>query len=222
MLLSEQTVSVLKNFNSINNGLFFKKGNVLRTVNGGKTIMAEAVIDEEIPSDFGIHELSQLLSIISLHKTPPELIVNGNNLVVKGTDGKSKITYRCCSAEMIKMPPDKKLELPSKDLTFTLESSDLDWIVKSSSVLSAPNIFVASKDGKLQLGAYDSQNDSAHTDTVTLQDYTGSPLFVTFKTENWKMVPGTYDVTLSTKGMAHFQHTERKIQYWLALESKKA
>ena len=222
MLLSENTVSVLKNFNSINTGMFFKKGNVLRTVNGGKTIMAEAVIDEEIPSDFGIHELSQLLAIISLHKTPPELLINHNDLVIKSVDGKSKITYRCCSAEMIKVPPDKNLVLPTKDLTFTLNSEDLEWIIKSSSVLAAPNIFIRSQDGKLQIGAYDSQNDSAHTDTVTLQDYSGDPLLVTFKTENWKLVPGTYTVTLSTKGMAHFQHTERKIQYWLALESKKA
>ena len=54
MKLSNDTLSVLKNFGNINQGIYFKKGKVLKTVSSGKNILAEATINEEIPADFGV------------------------------------------------------------------------------------------------------------------------------------------------------------------------
>jgi hypothetical protein len=221
MQLSENTLTVLKNFSAINTGLFFKQGNLLRTVSPNKTVLAEATIDETIPTDFGVHELNQLLAIISLYKTPPVIDVKGNDLVVKSPNGKSKITYRCCAANMIKMPPDKSLELPSEDLQFTLSEEDYNWIIKSSSVLGNPNISISSHEGKLYLGTSDTSNDAASTDSVELKNYEGPSVHFTFKTENWKMIPGDYTVSISSKGIALFKSTTRKIQYWVATETKK-
>jgi hypothetical protein len=39
-----------------------------------------------------------------------------------------------------------------------------------------------------------------------------------FKTENLKMIPGSYDVTISSKGIAHFKNKKDSIQYWIATE----
>ena len=55
MKLSNDTLSVLKNFGNINQGIYFKKGKVLKTVSSGKNILAEATINEEIPADFGVY-----------------------------------------------------------------------------------------------------------------------------------------------------------------------
>jgi hypothetical protein len=225
MQLSENTLTILKNFATINTGLFFRKGNVLRTVSPGKTVLAEATIDEDIPSDFGIHELNQLLSIISLHKETPELNVTGNNLVIKGRDGRSKITYRCCDESMIRVPPeDKKITLPSEDLSFVLTESDLNWIMKSSAVLGVPHISVVGRNGKLYIGTLDMSNDAAHTDSLEIADYSGEPVEFIFKVENWKMIPGSYQVTISSappsKGVSLFQNQAKKLRYWMALESK--
>ena len=46
MKLSNDTLSVLKNFGNINQGIYFKKGKVLKTVSSGKNILAEATINE--------------------------------------------------------------------------------------------------------------------------------------------------------------------------------
>ena len=54
MKLSDKTLSVLKNFSTINQSLLFKQGNKLRTISVMKNILAEATITEEIPTDFGI------------------------------------------------------------------------------------------------------------------------------------------------------------------------
>ena len=37
-----------------------------------------------------------------------------------------------------------------------------------------------------------------------------------FKTENLKLIPGSYDVTVSSKNISHFKNG--KTQYWIALE----
>lgn len=220
MKLSENTLSVLKNFSAINTGLVFKSGNTLRTVSPFKTVLAEATIDEVIPGDFGIFDLNQVLSILSLHKEAPEVTLDGNNLVILGFGDRSKITYRCCDATMVKTPPEKNITLPTTDVSFLLTEADLEWTLKSAGVLGSPNISVVSRDGKLYLGALDAANDSAHTDMLEVGPHTGAAVNFLFKTENWKMLPGTYAVSISAKGVSHFQNQARKIQYWIAIEQK--
>jgi hypothetical protein len=224
MKLSENTVNVLKNFSTINTALWFKSGNVLRTISPFKTVLAEATVDETIPNDFGVYDLHQLLSILSLYKDAPEVSVVGNDLVIQGNGGRSKITYRCCDATMIKTPPDKELKVPSEDLSFLLTETDLEWVLKSSSVLANPNIAVIGDGSKLVLKTLDASNDSAHTDTLDLGPHTGAPVKFVFKTENWKFLPGTYAVTASSKsastGVAKFQNQARKVVYFVAVEGQ--
>ena len=57
MKLSDSTLSLLKNFSTINQSILFKKGNKLRTISVMKNILAEATIAEELPKDFGIYDL---------------------------------------------------------------------------------------------------------------------------------------------------------------------
>ena len=44
MKLSDKTISVLKNFSSINQSILFKEGNKLRTISVMKNILAEATV----------------------------------------------------------------------------------------------------------------------------------------------------------------------------------
>ena len=57
MKLSEKTLSILKNFSSINQSILFKKGNKLRSISVMKNILAEATVTEDLPKDFGIYDL---------------------------------------------------------------------------------------------------------------------------------------------------------------------
>ena len=73
MKLSEKTLSLLKNFGSINQSILFKEGNKLRTISVMKNILAEAEIAEDIPQDFGIYDLNQFLNV-SVFLNHPNLI----------------------------------------------------------------------------------------------------------------------------------------------------
>ena len=70
MKLSDNTLTILKNFAGINNSILVKEGNKLRTISVAKNILAEADIKEEFPRDFAIYDLNQFLNGLSLHQDP--------------------------------------------------------------------------------------------------------------------------------------------------------
>ncbi len=219
MKLSSDTITLLKNFASINQGILFKKGKTLRTVSAHKTVMAEATVGEEFPTEFGVYDLNNFLSVLSLHKEDPVLDFQDNSVIISGLQGRSKIKYRFCAPNMIVAAPDKNLELSNPEIKFDLSAEDFDWILRAANVLSSPHIAVESDGKKIFVTAFDVQNDSAHTESLEVSKSNGDKYKMLFKTENMKMLSGGYAVTISSKGIAHFKHKTMSIQYWIATEA---
>ena len=70
MKLSNETVSVLKNFSTINQNLVIKSGNKITTMSAMKNIVAKAAVIENFPQQFAIYDLNEFLSAISLFSKP--------------------------------------------------------------------------------------------------------------------------------------------------------
>ena len=219
MKLSSNTLSVLKNFGAINQGIMFKKGKVLRTVSPHKNVMAEATVSDEFPTDFGVYDLNNFLSVLSLHKEEPTIDFQDNNVLISGLQGRSKIKYRFCAPHMIVVAPEKTIAMPDPEISFELKSEDLEWIMKAASVLSSPCITIDSDGSKVFVSTYDPTNDSAHTDSLEICDGNNTKYKMVFKLENIKMLPGSYDVKISSKGISHFKHKTLNVQYWIATEA---
>ena len=66
MKLSEQTVSILKNFSTINQNLVIKQGSEISTMSAMKNIVSKAKVDETFPVEFAIYDLNEFLSAMSL------------------------------------------------------------------------------------------------------------------------------------------------------------
>ena len=81
MILSEQTINVLKNFAQINPSIQFKPGEVMTTVSPQKTVMAKATVEETFPSGGAIYDLNRFLGVLSLFDEP-ELIFNDKMVTV--------------------------------------------------------------------------------------------------------------------------------------------
>ena len=220
MKLSNETLSVLKNFGAINQGIMFKKGKTLKTVSSHKNILAEVNISEEIPADFGVYDLNNFLSVVSLHKEDPSFEFDPHHVVICGNKGRSKIKYRFCDPTMIVLPPEKQLTMPETDISFELASEDFEWIMRAANVLSSPHIAVDSDGAKIILVTLDLQNDSAHTESLEMGDNTtGSKYRMIFRTENLsKILPGAYEVKISSKGISHFKNKNLPLQYWISTE----
>ena len=220
MKLSSETLGVLKNFGSINSGIYFKQGKTVKTVSSHKNILAQATIPDEIPSDFGIYDLNEFLSVVSLHKDDLSLEFDSKNVVISGRAGRSKIKYRACEATMITVPPEKELQMPNAEITFNLSAEDFRWILDASNVLGSPQISVESDGEKVTINTVDTTNDSAHTESLTLDvEGSGAKYKMVFKQENLsKILPGSYTVSISSKGISHFKNTKTPIEYWITTE----
>ena len=219
MKLSNDTLNILKNFASINQGIMFKKGKTIKTVSGGKNVLAEATISEEIPTDFGVYDLNNFLSVLSLHKEEPLLEFESNDVLISGLKGRSKIKYRFCAAHMIVVPPEKQINMPDPEISFDISAEDFDWVLRAANVLSSPNIVVESDGSKIYVSTVDVLDDSKHNDSLEVSDGNGDTYRMVFKTENFKMLAGGYQVKISSKGISHFKHKTVNIQYWIATET---
>lgn len=220
MKLSNETLGVLKNFGNINSGIFLKQGKTIKTVSTHKNILAQATITDEIPSDFGIYDLNEFLSVVSLHKDDLSLDFDSKNVVISGRGGRSKIKYRACEPTMIVTPPEKQLTMPEPEIAIELSAEDFRWILDSANVLGSPQISVQSDGETISINTVDLQNDSAHTESLALNTQAdGSKYKMIFKTENIaKILSGAYDVKISSKGISHFSNKNSPIEYWITTE----
>jgi len=219
MKLSSDTLSVLKNFSSINSGLEFRQGSIIKTISPGKSVLAQATLKDSFPEDFCIYDLNQFLSVHSLCKDA-DIDFDDANVIFRS--GKSKIKYRKTAREMIITVPDKTLSLPSVDISFLLTEDDYASILKSASVLQSPNIAVVSDGDKVYITAYNVKDDSAHTNSIEVGEGNGHSFKMVFLTENLKMISGSYDVEISAKGLASFKHKTQDVDYWVATEAKES
>jgi len=217
MKLSGNTLVILKNFAGINSGLEFKAGNVISTISPGKTVLAKATLSDTFPVDFCIYDMNQFLSVYSLNKDV-DIDFDESNVIFRS--GKSKIKYRKTAPEMIIIPPVKALNLPSIDVSCKLTEEVFADIQKSANVLQSPNIAFESDGDKIYVTSFSAKDDSAHTNSIEVGEGNGKQFKVVFLTENLKMIPGSYDVEISSKGLAVFKHTTQEVDYWIATEAK--
>jgi len=215
MKLSDSTLSLLKNFSSINQSILFKEGSKLRTISVMKNILAEATINEEFARDFGIYDLNQFLNGLSLHQKPELDFTNDGYVVIK--EGRSRSKYFFADPSVIVTPPDKEISLPSEDVTFVLTTTVLEKLLKAAAVYQLPDISAVGEAGVVKLVVRDKKNDTsnAHEEVVGETDKTFN---FNFKVENIKILPGTYDVVVSQKLLSRFTSKNHDLTYYIALE----
>jgi len=215
MKLSDKTISVLKNFSSINQSILFKEGSKLRTISVMKNILAEATITEDLPKDFGIYDLNQFLNNLGLYQSPELDFANDGYVVVR--EGRSRSKYFFADPNVIITPPDKAINLPTEDVCFELNTQVLDKLLKAASVLQLPDISAVGENGVVKLVVRDKKNDTsnAHEEVVGETD---SEFVFNFKVENIKILPGTYEVVVSQKLLSRFTSKNHELCYYIALE----
>ena len=219
MKLSKHTLNMLKNFSDINMSIEIKQGNILRTVSVQKNILAQAEIEDSFPQDFAIYELNRFLGAVSLFDDP-EFQFNGKSANIGTT--KHSVDYVYCDPSMIVTPPENNITFPDPEVKFTLSQDALSQIMKASNVLGTPEIAIEGGPApadSIRLKALDVNNDSTDTFKVVLDEKSGDKFRFVFKTENMKMIPGNYDVEISSKGISHFTLQGQKLEYWIATES---
>ncbi len=215
MKLSDKTISVLKNFSSINQSILFKEGNKLRTISVMKNILAEATISEEFAKDFGVYDLNQFLNGLSLHQRPELDFGNDGYVVIR--EGKMRSKYFFADPNVIVTPPDKEITLPSEDVCFEVSTEQLDKLLKAAAVYQLPDLSAVGGNGVVKVVVRDKKNDTSNDFAIVVGE-TDSEFSFNFKVENIKVLPGTYDVVVSQKLLSRFTSKNHDLTYYIALE----
>ena len=216
MKLSEDTVNVLKNFSAINQSLQFKAGNVLKTISPLRTIFVEATVGENFPQEFAIYDLNKLLAKVSLYKEA-ELTFDADKLNISANKKSDYIKY--CSPKVIVVPPEKPISLGEPDCSFSLSQEDLDWMRKSAGISGSPNFVFESDGATVTFIATDVKDDAADQSKIEIAAGDGKVFRVVMKVENFKLMDGSYDVSIAKKGLAQFKHKTVPIIYYIAIEA---
>ena len=217
MKLSENTLAVLKNFASINSGVVLNNGKTQKTIHPDKSVLVEAVLEDDFPETFGIYDLNQFLGNVTTLKNP-ELSFTKDSVTL--SDGELALTYHGCSPNLIVTPPNKELVLKTVDVTFALPNVTLQKLLKVATMNSLPNLSVVGKEGALMLKIHEKANDTSNHGFTTVSDYYGKDFFSTFKTENLKLLPDDYDVELQIGAFAKFVNSAGNLKYFIAQETK--
>ena len=217
MELSENTLSILKNYAGINSNIVIEEGNTVKTISEAKNVMSTAAIVEEFPQTFGIYDLNEFLGVLSLVDTP-NLSFKDEYVVVSDSSGRSKVKYFYSDPDML-TKPGKNVNMPVSDVTFTLDSDTLGRIKRAASTLGHNEVSITGENGVLSISVVDSKNATSSAFSIDVAgDFADVPFNFIVNISNLKIMPGDYEVNISSKLISQFTNKEFGISYWIALE----
>jgi hypothetical protein len=214
MKLSKDTVGLFKNFAGINSNLLLKQGNKLATISTQKNVMSDTVVAESFPADFGIYDLNEFLGAMSLFDDP-ELDFSDKFVTIK--EGGASIKYFAAEVGNL-VVPQKAIVFPEAEIEFTLTSTMLNMIQKTSSVLRATDLQIVGDGSKMVIQVGDKKNATGNTYNAQVGS-TDKEFKVNLKVENLKMLPGDYLVSISSKKISRFKATSSELVYYVAVEA---
>ena len=217
MKLNQNTIETLKNFAGINTNILIKQGDELSTISTMRNIFARAKVSDSFTNQFGIYDLNEFLSAVSGF-SKPELTLKDKYLTISSEGSRSKVKYYYSDPSVI-VSPQKEVNMPESDVTFSLTESNYKELLKMAAILKSPDLaLIGTKGGDIILKVCDKKNDTSNSfDIVVGQGATADYTFY-FKVENMKMLDGDYDVSVSSKSISHFKNKKLPIEYWIALE----
>ena len=217
--ISQETLSILKNFSQLNSNLLVRPGNVINTVTGAKNVMAQATVQEDFPVEFGIWDLNKFLGTLSLFDSPT--CVFGEKSVKISGEGGRAVTYYYSEPSLL-TTINKQVQMPETVIHLSLTQSVFADLQRAASVLQLPDLSFTSMDGENILAVVRDKKDPTSNDySVAVGDVLGdTPNFeFNFKIDNLKLLPGDYDVEICESVVSSFTNTNTDVKYWIALET---
>lgn len=218
MELSDNTLNVLKNFSGINQNILIRSGSTIRTISEAHNVLGTAIVDEQFPQDFGIYDLNEFIGVLGLVDTP-RLKFEDEYVTVGDSVGRSKVKY-FFSAEDNLTTSKKDITMPKPDVSFVLTNDTLNKLKRAASTLGHNEVSITGKDGVLSLSVIDSQNSTSNAFSIDVDGEFNPDAKFNFiiNIGNLKILPGDYEVQLSSKYITQFKNKEVNVTYWIALE----
>lgn len=217
MELNETTINFLKNFASIQPNIVIEKGSVLKTMAEARNVLAYATIEQEFPETFGIYDLNEFLGVMNLVDEPVLRFMDGS-VEISNSAGTTKIKYFYSDPQMLTSPT-KELVMPEAEVEFKLEPSTLDRIRRASATLGHDKLTIEPCGGSIRLTVVDTNDVTSNSMSVEVPgSYQNDKFKFVISIPNIKIIPGSYDVKVSSKLISKFESRESNLDYFIALE----
>lgn len=182
--MKKQTIDVLKNFASINQGVLIQPGNVIRTISVQKNVFARATVPDSFDSEFAIYDVNELLSALSLFDAP-KLEYKKDHILI--SSGKNHVRYFYSSKNVVVYPQENP-NGPSKGLKFHLTKANLEEVLKAAAIMKLKELKI-SESGILAFN----KSSVGNQYEAGIEDVEGTGEFEV-KVELLKVIPDDYDV----------------------------
>ena len=218
MELSENTMTILRNFSDINQNILVKQGNVLKTISEARNVLSTAIIEDEFPKDFGVYDLNEFIGVLGL-VDKPNLSFEEDYIMVRDSTGRTNIKYFYSSEDTL-TTPNKDITMPFTEVNFGLEALVLDKIKRAASTLGHNEVSISGSNNVIKLSVIDSENKTSNTFSIDIDgEFKEDAVFnFVINISNIKILPGDYDVEISSKLITQFKHKGLNVVYWIALE----
>jgi hypothetical protein len=98
-----------------------------------------------------------------------------------------------------------------------LDSITLEKLLKAAAVYQLPDLSAVGGAGVVKLVVRDKKNDTSNEFAIVVGE-TDKEFVFNFKVENIKIIPGAYDVVVSSKLLSKFTNESLDLKYFIALE----
>jgi hypothetical protein len=215
--ISNDTLSVLRNFSSINPNVVLKPGQEVKTISEAKNILAVADIGEDFPTEMGIYDLNEFLSVVNL-VDKPQLNFGDNHVDIVG--GNTKVKYFFSDSSIL-TTPQKDITMPSCEVEVSFTHDTLSQIRKAASALGHSEMSITATDEGVNIKVFDSKDSSANIYNIQLANdagYTEGQFEFVININNLKLLDGDYEVKISSKLISEWKNTTQAVRYYIALE----
>lgn len=215
--ISNDTLSVLRNFSSINPNVVLKPGQEVKTISEAKNILAVADIGEDFPTEMGIYDLNEFLSVVNL-VDKPQLNFGDNHVDIVG--GNSKVKYFFSDSSIL-TTPQKDITMPDCEVEVSFTDDTLSQIRKAASALGHSEMSITATDDGVNIKVFDSKDSSANIYNIQLANdagYKEGQFEFVINISNLKLLDGDYVVKISSKLISEWKNTTKPVRYYIALE----
>lgn len=220
MKISSSTLSVLKNFSTINSNMVFSPDGELKTMSNAKNILGSAVIPEQFEYEFGIYDLNEFLNVLGMFEEP-ELSFHADAKFVSISEDGHSIKYFFSEPSNL-TSPQKKIVMPSAEVQFEMSADNLNAMRKAAGVLGTTDVIIEGTTGsnQLELTVTDIGNPTSNSYKIEIDvdEENTSDFKLAFNINNFKFAGGDYQVDISSKLISKFTHKTEPLVYWVALE----
>ena len=217
MVINENTLRILKSFNSINSSIAIEAGNQLRTVHEQRTILGSAKLDQEFPQDFAIYDLGQFLSTLNL-VDEPRITYDQEYLTIQDMSGRTKIKYYYADSNTVQKA--QEVQFPVPFATATIDRTSLNKLIKAAGTFGYEHFTMTpGTGGSVVLTLLDPADSTSNEFSIVVDADVaeGANFEVIYKVSNLKMIEGDYRVELA-RGASQWTKVDEDLVYFVVIE----